>query len=188
MARSAVKNATYKARLSALTNFVLVRSHTDTIILPPESAWFGFFKENSTRATEPLQDTPLWREDWLGLRSLHEAGRLHFAECACKHVQVPTRRCRVAVWEQGTRRFLQPAGVRGWLRALLEFPKRDAADDDADDDTDYGSAHSGGGPRVRDMDDVFREAAAAFTAEAGAELRRSNARLARGLRKLSESF
>ena len=59
----------------------------DTIIVPRLSSWFGFFRENSTEEVEPLFDSRLYSEDWLGLRALHSSGRLHFAECDCMHVQ-----------------------------------------------------------------------------------------------------
>ena len=103
------------------------------------------------------------------------------AECDCKHVQVPTRVCKLAVWERGTRRYLQPAGVRGWLHQLLSSPLQEVEDDDA-----VGTA------RARDMSDVFRETAAAYGEVARQSvsrgLRKANTRMARRFEELSRAF
>ncbi|EOD17699.1 hypothetical protein EMIHUDRAFT_451284 [Emiliania huxleyi CCMP1516] len=64
---------------------VLVSSTIDSIIVPRESQWFGFFAPNSTSRIVPLRRSPLWTEDWIGLRRLDAARRLHFASCACHH-------------------------------------------------------------------------------------------------------
>ena len=136
-------------------------------------------------------------------------------------MQVPTRLCRLAVWERGTRRYLQPAGVRGWLHQLLSSPVQEADDDGAASSTSAsgavggvaaggaaaGGASAGGasgggasgrgaagssGGRVRDMSDVFTEAAAAYGDLAQAQLRRglraSNVEMARRFEKLSKAF
>lgn len=85
-------------------------STIDQIIVPRESQWFGFFKPNSTTEVVPLHQSALYNEDWIGLRALERAGKLHFASCACQHRDVPSDRCRVQVWDRATRRFLQPQG------------------------------------------------------------------------------
>ena len=126
-----VKNATYVARLGALTNLVLVRSTVDTVIIPRASAWFGFYRPNSTKEIEPLAATAAYHD--LGLSELEATGRLHFAECDCKHVQLPTRACRLAVWERGSKRYLEAAGALGWLQRLL-YAHHDEIDDEDDDE------------------------------------------------------
>ena len=48
-------NRTYAKRLRSLKAFVLVISSDDTIIVPRESSWFGFYAPNSTEQIVPLQ-------------------------------------------------------------------------------------------------------------------------------------
>lgn len=48
------KNTSYAVRLSRLKHFLLVYSTNDQIILPGVSAWFGYYKDNSTDVLEPL--------------------------------------------------------------------------------------------------------------------------------------
>jgi hypothetical protein len=99
-----------------------VASTIDQIIVPRESQWFGFFKPNSTTEIIPLHQSPLYTEDWIGLRALERAGKLHFASCACHHRDVPSDRCRVQVWDKATRRFLQPQGSLPALGRWLSLP------------------------------------------------------------------
>ena len=51
-------NRTYAKRLRSLKAFVLVISSDDTIIVPRESSWFGFYAPNSTEQIVPLQVRP----------------------------------------------------------------------------------------------------------------------------------
>lgn len=137
-------NRTYAKRLRSLKAFVLVISSDDTIIVPRESSWFGFYAPNSTEqivplqvrarlpdrparqparpltaAAPPAQRSPLYTSDLIGLRALDRGGRLHFAACDCKHIEVPTERCRLQVWDQATRRFLLPQGALAGLMRYL---------------------------------------------------------------------
>ena len=125
---------------------MLVISSDDTIIVPRESSWFGFYAPNSTEQIVPLQvhardrprparpparpliltaaapsaqRSPLYTSDLIGLRALDRGGRLHFAACDCKHIEVPTERCRLQVWDQATRRFLLPQGALAGLMRYL---------------------------------------------------------------------
>ena len=94
----AVKNQSYVDRITSLTHFVLVMSRRDTIIVPRESSWFGFYRENSTRVMQTMEETPLYREDWLGLKRLRESGRAYnpAPECAAHAFLRPARDAAVA--------------------------------------------------------------------------------------------
>lgn len=76
-------NPDYKARLAAVDNLVLIRFSEDATVVPRDSAWFSQF--NGT-AVVPLVSQPLYTEDWLGLRALDEAGKLHFDEAPGQHM------------------------------------------------------------------------------------------------------
>ncbi|EOD34304.1 hypothetical protein EMIHUDRAFT_449336, partial [Emiliania huxleyi CCMP1516] len=113
------RNESYATNLASLDAFVLVSSTIDSIIVPRESQWFGFFAPNSTSRIVPLRRSPLWTEDWIGLRRLDAARRLHFASCACHHPEGPSQGGPLQVWDRATRRHLQRRGplaaVGRWL-------------------------------------------------------------------------
>ena len=78
----------------------------------------------SDRRRSSAQRSPLYTSDLIGLRALDRGGRLHFAACDCKHIEVPTERCRLQVWDQATRRFLLPQGALAGLMRYLR-PEED---------------------------------------------------------------
>ncbi|KAL1924532.1 uncharacterized protein VTP21DRAFT_4186 [Calcarisporiella thermophila] len=79
------KNASYN--LADLTGkFVMVRFSNDTMLKPKETAWFWFY--DSEMNVVPLRAQPLYREDWLGLRTLDQQGRLVFKDLEEDHMRV----------------------------------------------------------------------------------------------------
>ncbi|NWZ73921.1 PPT1 thioesterase, partial [Acrocephalus arundinaceus] len=71
-------NETYKKNLMALKKFVMVKFLNDTMVDPPISEWFGFYKSGQAKETIPLQETLLYKEDRLGLQEMDKAGKLVF--------------------------------------------------------------------------------------------------------------
>ncbi|NXA03654.1 PPT1 thioesterase, partial [Sapayoa aenigma] len=71
-------NETYKKNLMALKKFVMVKFLNDTMVDPPVSEWFGFYKSGQAKETVPLQETSLYKEDRLGLQEMDKAGKLVF--------------------------------------------------------------------------------------------------------------
>nr|XP_021395079.1 palmitoyl-protein thioesterase 1 isoform X2 [Lonchura striata domestica] len=71
-------NETYKKNLMALKKFVMVKFLNDTMVDPPISEWFGFYKSGQAKETIPLQETSLYKEDRLGLQEMDKAGKLVF--------------------------------------------------------------------------------------------------------------
>ena len=72
-----LKNTTYRDNLAALDNLVLVRFTEDTIVDPKESEWFGWFSPVDHSTLLSLRDTKMYMDDWIGLKSLDESGKLH---------------------------------------------------------------------------------------------------------------
>ena len=71
------KNESYKENLAALDNLVLVQFTEDSIVDPKQSEAFGWFSpENMVMV--PVQNTTLYTEDWIGLKTLDQQGKLHF--------------------------------------------------------------------------------------------------------------
>ncbi|KAI8927590.1 Alpha/Beta hydrolase protein [Entophlyctis helioformis] len=81
------KNAEYKTRMRALGQLVLVRFENDTMVVPRDTAWFSYFDTKGTLKT--LKEQPTYTQDWIGLRSLDEAGRIEFVTLPGNHVQIP---------------------------------------------------------------------------------------------------
>ena len=59
----------------------------DGIVEPRESAHFDYYIPGSETLILPLKNSSLYREDWIGLRRLDVAGKLHLLEVDGGHVQ-----------------------------------------------------------------------------------------------------
>ena len=77
--------------IKSLNNFVMIWSAADTTLNPSASGKFSFFSDNLT--VIPLQDTELYKEDWLGLRYLAVQDKLHILETNCSHVDHRNEEC-----------------------------------------------------------------------------------------------
>ncbi|KAF6149921.1 hypothetical protein GIB67_008642 [Kingdonia uniflora] len=82
------RNATYKERFSSLKNLVLIMFEEDTIVVPIETAWFGFYPEGSFGQVLPPRQTKLYTEDWIGLRTLDEANKVKFIHLPGIHIGI----------------------------------------------------------------------------------------------------
>ena len=49
--------------------------------------WFGFYAPGQDKTILPLEQSPLYLEDWLGLQKLDSAGRLQQLSCIGDHLQ-----------------------------------------------------------------------------------------------------
>ena len=93
------KNQTYVDNLSALDALVLVIFEKDKTVVPKESSWFGSWNiTNPDEDDEPdmltMKQQPLYKEDWIGLKSLDEAGKIFLESCPGEHMQLP-----IECWE-----------------------------------------------------------------------------------------
>ncbi|GIQ83968.1 palmitoyl protein thioesterase [Kipferlia bialata] len=78
----------YKDRLLSLSQLVLMGSPIDGVIVPPESAWFGFYTEGSAQEASvvyPWDDEQTWRQDPLGLRALEDQGKVTYIDSGLVH-------------------------------------------------------------------------------------------------------
>lgn len=82
------RNATYKERFSSLKNLVLIMNEQDRVLIPRESSWFGYYPDGAFTPVLPPQQTTLYKEDWIGLRSLDEAGRVKYISVAGDHLGI----------------------------------------------------------------------------------------------------
>ncbi|KAK4475185.1 hypothetical protein MN116_000773 [Schistosoma mekongi] len=81
-------NETYRENMKKIQRFVLVKFLNDTVLIPKESEWFGFYRTGSLSDITRLQDSILYTEDRLGLQELDRRGDLHFIEKEGDHLQI----------------------------------------------------------------------------------------------------
>merc|ERR1711916_135452 len=84
------KNATYKENLIKLNKFVMVKFTEDTMVQPRESEWFGEYVPGQAVATHNYTQTAAYKGDWIGLKTLDQAGKLKFFAIKGNHLQFPT--------------------------------------------------------------------------------------------------
>jgi palmitoyl-protein thioesterase len=80
------KNSAYKQRLLTLRNFVMVMFLNDQMVQPRESSLFQFYYPGQDKLVQPLIQSPLYVNDWLGLRTLDTSGRLHLLTTPGDHL------------------------------------------------------------------------------------------------------
>ncbi|XP_020896062.1 palmitoyl-protein thioesterase 1 [Exaiptasia diaphana] len=80
-------NNTYKVNLMKLKNFVMVMFANDTMVVPKQSEWFGFYKPGQAKELYTLQESDLYKEDRLGLQEMNKAGKLHFLTAIGDHLR-----------------------------------------------------------------------------------------------------
>ncbi|KZV53297.1 palmitoyl-protein thioesterase 1 [Dorcoceras hygrometricum] len=82
------RNSTYKERFSSLKKLVLIMFEHDTVLIPKETAWFGYYPDGSFDPVLPPQQTKLYMEDWIGLKSLDDAGRVEYVKVPGNHLGI----------------------------------------------------------------------------------------------------
>jgi palmitoyl-protein thioesterase len=82
-----LKNQTYKKNLSSLNKFVMFLFKDDKTVIPKETSWFAEVNTTNEHITL-LKDRPIYKEDWLGLKTLDEKGGLIFETLSGEHMQI----------------------------------------------------------------------------------------------------
>lgn len=82
------RNSTYKERFASLQNLVLIMFEQDTVLEPKETSWFGYYPDGTLDTILPAQETELYIEDWIGLKTLDEAGKVKFINVSGHHLQI----------------------------------------------------------------------------------------------------
>jgi len=70
------KNPLYKKNLITLNQLALFKFDLDTVVVPRDSEWFGYFAPGNTSVIINMRDQPIYTEDWIGLKILDQSGRL----------------------------------------------------------------------------------------------------------------
>eukprot|EP00250_Pteridium_aquilinum_P031196 c43224_g1_i1 orf=95-991(+) len=82
------KNMTHKERFSSLNQLVLIMFESDKVLIPPETAWFGYYAQNNLKTILAANETDLYKEDWIGLRALDEAGKVSWLSLPGGHLHI----------------------------------------------------------------------------------------------------
>eukprot|EP00245_Coleochaete_scutata_P001133 TRINITY_DN11376_c2_g2_i1.p1 TRINITY_DN11376_c2_g2~~TRINITY_DN11376_c2_g2_i1.p1 ORF type:complete len:204 (-),score=54.96 TRINITY_DN11376_c2_g2_i1:255-866(-) len=82
------RNSTYTARFSALHHLVLIMFEEDTVLVPAQTAWFGYFAPNTFDVLLQPNETELYREDRIGLKALDEGRRVSFIAVPGNHLTI----------------------------------------------------------------------------------------------------
>lgn len=80
-------NLDYVKNLQSLDNLVLVMFNNDSMVVPKESAWFGFFTPGQAVNVTDLWNSTIFTEDRIGLKKMNSAGKLHFLSVNGDHLQ-----------------------------------------------------------------------------------------------------
>ncbi|KAL3319804.1 Palmitoyl-protein thioesterase 1 [Cichlidogyrus casuarinus] len=80
-------NKSFAENMKRLKNLVLVKFNDDQVVVPRESEHFGYFHYDDLSKIYNVSDSPLYKEDQLGLKSLDESGRLHLLSVDGDHLQ-----------------------------------------------------------------------------------------------------
>ncbi|XP_019226155.1 PREDICTED: palmitoyl-protein thioesterase 1-like isoform X2 [Nicotiana attenuata] len=82
------RNSTYKKRFSSLENLVLIMFEHDTVLIPRETSWFGYYPDGAFDPILPPNKTELYTEDWIGLKTLDDSGKVQYVKVAGNHLQI----------------------------------------------------------------------------------------------------
>ncbi|KAE8726156.1 hypothetical protein F3Y22_tig00007387pilonHSYRG00022 [Hibiscus syriacus] len=58
-------------------------------MIPKETAWFGYYPDVAFNPVLTVQETKLYKEDWIGLKTLDEAGKVKFVNVLGNDLQIP---------------------------------------------------------------------------------------------------
>ncbi|KAG5421564.1 hypothetical protein I9W82_000655 [Candida metapsilosis] len=81
------KNATYVENLTKLNKLVLITFTEDTTVVPKESAMFCDI-DTKWKQTIPFDKTDLYTRDYIGIRQLHESGKIEFHDIEAEHMSI----------------------------------------------------------------------------------------------------
>lgn len=83
-------NQNYNSNWLSLDSLCLVKALGDTVVIPNDSEWFGYFEENSFDNIMEYQNTPWYKQDLFGLQSLDKAGKLFLSTTDENHLDFST--------------------------------------------------------------------------------------------------
>jgi len=83
-------NNAYTSNWESLTSACLVKATGDTVVIPNDSEWFGFFKDGTFKEVWDFKDTPWYSQDLFGLKTADTNGRIFFNTTTGNHLDFET--------------------------------------------------------------------------------------------------
>jgi len=80
-------NDAYRTNLLKLKNLVLVKFNQDSMVVPIDSEWFGFYDPGQEKTIYQMEQSVLYTNDTLGLQTLDKSGRVHKLAVDGDHLQ-----------------------------------------------------------------------------------------------------
>lgn len=80
------EKAALKERFSSLNGAMLVLATHDSMVYPTESEWFWQLEDNM-RKVQPLEESDFYKNDYIGLKALTEAGKVQNVSFEGDHLQ-----------------------------------------------------------------------------------------------------
>nr|XP_023899765.1 palmitoyl-protein thioesterase 1 [Quercus suber]POE51445.1 palmitoyl-protein thioesterase 1 [Quercus suber] len=122
----ATRNSTYKERFASLQNLVLIMFEQDTVLVPKETSWFGYYPDGTFDPILPAQETKLYTEDWIGLKILDEAGKVKFINVSGGHLEISTSDMKTyivpyLVDETSRQMAITKTSPFNWLSSIWHF-------------------------------------------------------------------
>lgn len=114
------KNEVYKKRLSSLEKFVMVLFKDDKTVIPRESGWFAEKNETSGEVT-PLKERKIYKEDWIGLKTLDKKGGLVYEEVEGEHMQLKDKDLKRLFGKYFGPATTQKSGLRQWFEEKMDL-------------------------------------------------------------------
>merc|ERR1719499_1084860 len=81
------QNFTYKQNFVSVKKFAMIKAEKDTMVFPNEAEWWGEFESGSLKSVLSMKDTPLYKNDAFGLKSVDEAGKIVFNSTSGNHLK-----------------------------------------------------------------------------------------------------
>ena len=70
-----------------LQKLVLVKFNEDSVVDPRGTEWFDYYEPGQGQVMLPYNETDLYKEDWIGLKTLNEDGRVDFLSVKGDHLR-----------------------------------------------------------------------------------------------------
>lgn len=83
-------NKTYNNNWMNLNSICLVKALNDTVVIPNDSEWFGFFKDGSYNNIWLFNETPWYQDNLFGLKSLDLKNKVYFNTTDGNHLDFST--------------------------------------------------------------------------------------------------
>ena len=89
-----LRNQTPESNIASLDSLVLVQFDNDSVMIPKESAHFGYYKMGNKSEIVKLIDQDWFKDGALGLKTLHDSNRLKLIHLPGDHLQISRQELR----------------------------------------------------------------------------------------------